>query len=558
MEIQTENRFIEVDLKHYFRVFRNKWWFLLLMTVIFAAIGFAYSQTAAPVYRASATLLIDSSAASNNEGLGDLRADEVRAYTYSQLIVQRSVIEETIETLNLSTGVGQLRSQITANPIPGTQLIRITVERDNPQTAAVVANTLGETFIKQFAEIQSANYAQLRDDLNQQLEELDSLIQETNEDIQDLRSSTDPDDIAERNRLQNIQAQYRQSFATVFQSYEQVRLSEFNSTTNVAISEEAIVPGAPVWPQTRLIMIVATVTGLILAAVIVLFQDYLDDSIKSAEFIQNHFDLPVIAQIGHFDAKQQPLVTYHHPRSPSAEAFRNMRMNLKYLAVDHNLKTILVTSANESEGKSTVAANLAIVLARGGQETILLDGDLRLPKVNRLFKLSNNRGFSEVFIDNNLSFEEVIQKSQIEGLSILTSGSPPPNPSELLDTKRAREIVSNLAEQTDIVVIDSPPLLAVTDAVALSQYVDGVILMVRVASTKAGMLKTAIERLRRVDANLLGILMIDIDGKAAAYDDYYFSYGEYSAYKVATTQEVDTPESKNGYRTPKTAPEKAS
>jgi len=227
------------------------------------------------------------------------------------------------------------------------------------------------------------------------------------------------------------------------------------------------------------------------------------------------------------------------------------------LAVDHNLKTILVTSANESEGKSTVAANLAIVLARGGQETILLDGDLRLPKVNRLFNLSNNRGFSELFIDNNLSYEEVIHESQVNGLSILTSGSPPPNPSELLDTKRAREIVSNLTQQTDIVVIDSPPLLAVTDAVALSQYVDGVILMVRVASTKAGMLKTAIERLRRVDANLLGILMIDIDAKAAAYDDYYFSYGEYSAYKVAA-QEVDIPESKNGFHTPKSAPEKAS
>jgi capsular exopolysaccharide synthesis family protein len=547
MEQQSENRFIELDLKHYLRIFRNKWWFLVLMTVICLGLGFAYSQVTPPIYRANATLLIDSSASTTSQGgLVDLRADEVRTLTYSQLIVQRSVLEEAIDTLNLSTNVSRLRSQVSVSPIPGTQLIRITVERDNPETAAILTNVIGETFIRQYAEIQSANYAQLRNELNEQLEELDLLIQETNNNIQELRSSIDPVDVAERNRLENIQAQYRQSFATIFQSYEQVRLSEFNSTTNITVSEQAIIPGGPVWPQFSLILMLSGLGGLILAAVIVLIQDYMDDSVKSADLIQNRFGLPVIAQIGHFDAEQQPLVTFHHPRSPSAEAFRNMRMNLKYLAVDHNLKTILVTSANESEGKSTVAANLAVVLARGGQNTILLDGDLRLPKVNRLFNLSNNRGFSELFIDSNLDYKTILHQSQVDGLSILTSGAPPPNPSELLDTKRARDIVGTLTQNTDVVVIDSPPLLAVTDAMALSQYVDGVILMVRVASTKMGMLKTAIDRLRRVDANLMGIIMIDIDGKAAAFDDYYFSYGEYTAYKVAA-EDIQTPKNPNGY-----------
>lgn len=546
MEQQSETRFIELDLKHYLRIFRNKWWFLILVPVIFLGLGFGYSKAITPIYRATSTLLIDSSVNSGSQGgLGDLRADEVRTLTYSQLIVQRSVLQETIDNLSLTTPVGRLRSQVSVNPIPGTQLIRITVERDNPETAAIVANTIGETFIRQYAEIQSANYAQLRNELNAQLEELDGLIKENNDNIQALRGSVDPSDIAERNRLENIQAQYRQSYATVFQSYEQVRLSEFNSSTNVTLSERAL-PGGVVWPRLQLILILSGLAGLILAIVIILIQDFLDDSIKSADLIQSRFGLPVVAQIGHFDAAKQPLVTFHHPRSPSAEAFRNMRMNLKYLAVDHNLKTILVTSANESEGKSTVAANLAVVLARGGQDTILLDGDLRLPKVNRIFNLSNNRGFSELFIDSDLDYNTVIHQSEVDGLSILTSGSPPPNPSELLDTKRARDIVGKLTENTDVVVIDSPPLLAVTDAVALSQYVDGVILMVRVASTKMGMLKTAIDRLRRVDANLLGIIMIDIDSKAAAFDDYYFSYGEYTAYKIAA-ENVQAPKNTNGY-----------
>lgn len=546
MDQSTENKFIEVDLKHYFRLFRNKWWFLVLMALIFLALGFAYSQTTDPVYRTTATILIGGD---TNQNLGDLRANEVRAQTYAQLISQREVLEETLDTLNLNSGLGRLRSHLTVLPVPNTQLVRITVEWSSAQTAAILANTIARTFIRQYADLQSANYAQLRDELGRQLDSLDQTIQETDQAILALHDSTDPADIAERNRLEGIQAQYRQSFATIFQSYEQVRLSEFSSTSNIVLSEEALAPGAPIWPRMELILILSTAAGLSLAAVILLFQDYLDDSIKNADFIQNRLGLPVIAQIGHFQAQEQPLVTFYQPRSPSAEAFRNMRMNLKYLAVDHQLKTILVTSANEAEGKSTVAANLAIVLARGGQKTVLIDGDLRLPKVNRLFNLSNHRGFSELFIDDGLDFEAVVHPSEVAGLSVITSGALPPNPSELLDTNRAREIVARLKEKTDVVVIDSPPLLAVTDAVALSQYVDGVILMVRVASTKAAMLQTAVERLRRVDANLLGVLMIDIDGKAAAYDDYYFSYGEYSAYRVdpdSTTSSVE-PNGKSGY-----------
>ncbi len=558
MESQTENRFIEVDLNHYLRLFRAKWWFLALVTVVLVAAGFLYIQTVEPVYRASATLLIDSAVGPAQQDLSDIRADEIRAQTYSQLITQRSVLQETIETLSLRSNIGQLRSQISVSPVLGTQLIRITVERNNPQTAAVIANTIASTFIVQYSAVQSANYTQLQDELLAQLVSLDETIQETTDAIISLQGSRDPDDIAERLNLNSILAQYRQSYATVLQSYEQTRLSEFASTSSIVISEEAIVPGSPIWPRPQLTLIIAAVGGFVIAALILLVRDYLDDSLNNAETLKNRFGLNVIGQIGHFDAKASSLVTLDHPRSPVAEAFRNIRMNLKYMTVDHKLKTLLVTSANESEGKSTMAANLAIVLARGGQNTVLIDGDLRLPKVNRLFNLSNNRGLSELFIDSDLDFAEVTQQSDVPGLSIITSGAKPPNPSELLDTNRAREIIAKLTETADVVVIDSPPLLAVTDAVALSQYVDGVVVTVRVTKTKGGMLKTALERLQRVNANLLGVLMVDIDKKAADYDDYYFSYGEYSAYLDQQTK-VSTPDipsnGKNGHYSPSPAPE---
>jgi capsular polysaccharide biosynthesis protein len=198
MESQVENRFIEIDLNHYVRLFRTKWWFLGLITVIFGLVGFVYSQTAEPIYRASTTLLIDSGFASAQQDLNDLRADEIRAQTFSQLITQRSVLEATIDTLGLRSGVGQLRSQVKVAPIVGTQLIRITVERDNGGTAAIVANTIADTFIFQYSELQSANYRQLQEELLAQLASLDATIQETTNAVLPLQGSRDPDDIAER------------------------------------------------------------------------------------------------------------------------------------------------------------------------------------------------------------------------------------------------------------------------------------------------------------------------------------------------------------------------
>lgn len=542
MEIQNDNKLIEVDLTHYFRLFKAKWWFIVLLGAIFFGVGLAYSLTTEPVYQASAVLLVDSSIGNSNADLSDIRADEVRSQTYAQLITQRSILTETIETLKLTTGIGKLRSQITVTPIPNTQLIRITVERPNPQSSAVIANTIATTFITQFSEIQSSNYTELQAELLSQLQSLDETIQETTNAILILQDSQDPNDIAERLNLTSIQAQYRQSYATVLQTYEQSRLSEFASTSSIVVSEEAVVPGGPIWPKPQLIFMVSAISGIAVAVFILLIQDYLDDTLKNAETIRKRFDLNIIGQIGHFGAAKHPLVTIEHPRSPVAEAFRNIRMNLKYLTVDRKLQTLLITSANESEGKSTVAANLAITLARGGQNTILIDGDMRLPKVKQLFELSNNRGLSELFINSDLDIATITHSTNVSGLTIITSGAPPPNPSELLDTKRAREIFAELVKRADVVVIDSPPLLAVTDAVVMSQYVDGIIMTVRVTKTKGGMLNTALGRLKRVNANLLGVLLVDIDNKAANYDDYYFSYGEYSAYlDVEPYKEVAAP-----------------
>jgi non-specific protein-tyrosine kinase len=213
------------------------------------------------------------------------------------------------------------------------------------------------------------------------------------------------------------------------------------------------------------------------------------------------------------------LITISNPRSPVAEAYRTLRTNLEFSNLDKSLRTILVTSAGAEEGKSTTLANLAVTLAQGGKQVILVDADLRRPTQHQIFGVRNTPGLSDMVRDDNLLANPPLQDTAVPSLKVLASGPLPPNPAEILGSTRLREILAALLERADIVLFDAPPVLAVTDAAVLSSRVDGVLLVVSAGKTKRENAKKAQAQLDKIKARVIGAVVNNV--KADGGSSYY-------------------------------------
>ncbi|MEC2158585.1 CpsD/CapB family tyrosine-protein kinase [Virgibacillus halodenitrificans] len=219
--------------------------------------------------------------------------------------------------------------------------------------------------------------------------------------------------------------------------------------------------------------------------------------------------------------KMRYLITKLMPRSPISEQYRTVRTNLQFSAVDEELRRIMVTSAGPGEGKSMTTANLAVVYAQQGKKVLLIDADLRKPTIHYTFRLDNLRGLSN-FLVGEASIEEAVSSSDVENLDLISCGPIPPNPSELLASKRMEKMLAEASEMYDVVLLDTPPVLAVADAQILSGLADGVVLVVRSKHTEYEAAEKAIEALQAVNARVLGTVLNDRDKKEA---NYYYYYG---------------------------------
>jgi non-specific protein-tyrosine kinase len=208
--------------------------------------------------------------------------------------------------------------------------------------------------------------------------------------------------------------------------------------------------------------------------------------------------------------KLDRLITVADPRSPVSEAYRTLRTNLDFSSLDKPIKTMLVTSAGPEEGKSTVLANLAVTTAQTGRKVILVDCDLRRPTLHHIFNLGKDTGLTTMVVDDAAMESPPLQDTGIEGLQLVSSGPLPPNPSELLGSRRMEEIIAAFLERADVVLFDAPPVVAVTDAAVLATKVDGVLLVINAGGTKRDYARAAKARLEKVSANLLGAVLNNV------------------------------------------------
>jgi len=214
------------------------------------------------------------------------------------------------------------------------------------------------------------------------------------------------------------------------------------------------------------------------------------------------------------------------PKEPEVEAYHTLRTNLLFSGLDDPLASLLVTSPLSESGKTTTASNLGVTIARTGVRVLLLDADLRRPRLHRAFQMSNINGLTSLMVDEALTLEDLIQQTDVENLFVLTSGPIPPNPSELLLSRKFQEIIAAVKERFDFVILDSPPVLAVSDPSLLSRYVDGTLLVIDFGRVPKELAQKAKEQLENVKARIVGVLLnkVPANGHNYYYQYYYQSY----------------------------------
>jgi non-specific protein-tyrosine kinase len=377
-------------------------------------------------------------------------------------------------------------------------------------------------FSNQVLSLQTTRFSESEQSLQAQMTDIDNKIKVVND---QLATTTD---LTEKDRLETMIANYSQTYAGLLQSYEQVRLAETQTSSNIVQIEPAIVPIDPIRPRILLNVAVAALVAVILASSLIIGVDLLNDTVKTPEEITKKLGLPVLGVISHYKQVDGELITESQPMSPVSEAFRTLRTNVNYAGAGINinkpLHSIMVISAMPSEGKTDVLVNLGVVLAQNGLKVLLMDADLRRPAVHRRLGVNNLIGLSQLFVHPELAVDYTLQPTRIKGLTALTSGDSPPNPSELLGSHYMESILKGLNTHYDVVLVDTPPALAVTDAAVMFAHVDGVLLVVKPGSTHMAALSRLVNQFNQVDGKLLGVVLNDVNVRSSSSGYYYKHY----------------------------------
>jgi receptor protein-tyrosine kinase len=293
----------------------------------------------------------------------------------------------------------------------------------------------------------------------------------------------------------------------------------------LTVVDPASYSSTQVSPKVLLNMVIAGVLGLVIGVGMALLRDLLDNTVTSVHDVESTIDAPVLSSVAYdADVPKHPLLTEVGSHSTRVEAFRLLRTNLQFLDLDTRPRAIVITSAVPSEGKTSTATNLAIALAQTGLRVLLVDGDLRRPKVASVLGLERSVGLTTVLVGRS-ELQDSIQKHTDSGIYFLASGPIPPNPTEVLQSRAAQELFDRVSQMFDMVIIDGPPLLPVSDAAIMARDVDGAILVVRHGKTTKEQLRQAALRLNQVDANMLGVMVNMTPKRGGKGSGYGYGYG---------------------------------
>lgn len=517
-----------MDLRRLLSVFRAWLPLIAAATLLAGATAFVVSSLQQKVYEAKATLIVGQSLSAANPDFNQLLVAEGLSSTYASIAETRPILEKVIEKLGLEDAPSELAARVRVDVPGGSTLLTMSAQDVDPAMAAAIANELADQLIAASPAIQGVAESDLQASVLQDLVAIRSLIEKTQaryEALIDLEDRTSQQE-AELQVLEGRLISLRSTYATLL-SY-----TSGGASNILTVVEPAEAPTQHVSPTTLLNTLLAAALGLLVVAGVAFVTDQLDDSIKDADAVReltNLSSLGTITQMRGDRGRSEiyRMVTLLYPRSITAEAYRALRVNVEFASVDKPVQTLLVTSAAPGEGKTLTSSNLAVVFAQAGRRVLLVDADLRWPAVHKYFDLPNVHGLTTLLRGETTDVNAVSQPTEQPNLRVLTTGPLPPNPAEQLGSHRMQAVLEILRQSADIVIFDSPPLLAVADAAVLSAFADGALLVIDASRGRRRQVQLASAALARAGANTLGAVL----NRVAATESFHYAghYGESDA-----------------------------
>jgi polysaccharide biosynthesis transport protein len=524
-----------VALRRFLGLVLRRWWLLAITISLAVAAAYVMTKRQAPIYQATTSLIVGESLQSIDLTARDIQISGQVALVYADMARRQPVLQATLDTLGLKMTWRELKSHVSVNVNEDIHLLEIIVEATSPQTAQAIANELARRLIL----LSPTALDNQEPDANQRfvqerLVTLRTRIQEGQARLEEMEADLVQTNSISRARSLEEEIRILEAFITGWESnYAQLlRLGDpERSASYLAVIEPAQAYPFPVRPNLYLNASIAALLGTALALGLLFALDYFDDTLKSADDLAGALNLTSLGTVGHIRGKNYPgkLLTRYDPLSQIAESYRIIRSNLQFVCVDGKYQSFMVTSALPGEGKSILTANLAIAMAQAGYRTIIVDSDLRKPVQHHIFQVSNRRGLTDLLWSADADVEAHLMETPVAGVRLLTSGGLPPNPSELLSSRRMAQIIARLNQLADIIVFDSTPALHVADTAVLSNRVDGVVLLVEAGQTHRTLAKQAIQNLERAGATVLGGVL----NRVSTRDSRYPAWGNHRDFSRA-------------------------
>jgi polysaccharide biosynthesis transport protein len=505
-------------LRTYLTVLRRRKWWVILIALMGLGISLAAALSEPKQYSATAQLLVQSSSSQSvNVNLGG--APPALTTTDVQTDMQLATSAPVVRMVR-----GKLGSAppVSASEVAQTNVIALTAVSSGPARAALIANTYAREFVAHTQSVAIAAQTAAETQLHSQIMQLARQVKSL---------QGNPNNAAQVSALANQEAVLKEEAA-------QLQVAGAAATGGVEFVTPAQAPLAPSSPKPTEDALLGLAAGLILGVGATFLRDSLDDALSSKEAAERSGGAPVIAMVPMVNSwrkRSRPVVASSaEPTSPAAEAYRSLRTSLQFTRQAQELRTLLVTSPAAAEGKTSTLANLGAVFAQAGERVVLVSCDLRRPRLGQFYGVDEQSGLTTVLVGQQTLEQSLKQVDGYDCLWVLGAGPVPPNPAELLNGPRARKVFATLRENFDLVLVDSPPVLPVTDALVLSKYADGTLLVVAAGQTKRAELHRAAERFTQAKSPVVGIVLNEVTKQNGYSSGYGYGYG-YGSYESDTS-----------------------
>ena len=519
-QVEQPSEETAVPLREYLAILRLRKWSIIGITalVVASALFFSFQQT--PIYESTSKVLVKPVTAATTTGVP---VTPPNLETERELVQSTAVAELVAEDLNIPDEPDALLGDLTVEVATNTEILEIRYADPDPLEAQRRAQAFAQGYL-QFRRQQAL------DDLLAASQSVQQRIRALNRELAEVTAQLDQTTApSERAPLEAKQSTLISQIAVL-----QQELSELTPTENLRVGQivaPADLPSSPASPNYLLNGALALFVGLALGIGFAFLRERLDDRLRGRQDLEAHAGAPALAvvpRVSGWKKRSEPrVVTFTEPRSASSEAYRNLRTSLLFAASQQDIRTVVITSSQVGEGKTTTVANLAVVLAQAGKRVIVIDADLRKPRLHRFFNVNSRPGLTAV-LSGQSNAQDALVRINYGSLAILPFGEVPGNPAELLGSDGMGRMLGELRERADIVLIDSPPVLVATDATILASFADAVLLVADSERTSRGSVQHARVQLDQVNAKLLGSVLNNFDpSKALAYPYYYQYYYRY-------------------------------